>query len=148
MKRAPSTRLAARVSSNDPSETLFEVEEESHRQSKRVKLDNLRRFKLTSSTSTTVPDLEDGIQRAESSEALMSKRSSRSNVRTKGTKPPPKHKRIQQSLDTPHPAPAKWGEVYDMIKSMRALELAPVDTMGCQLAGTPETDPVVIVFLL
>lgn len=50
-------------------------------------------------------------------------------------------------LTVPHPAPAQWQEVYSMIVEMRSREVAPVDTMGCQLAQMGETDPVVSVLL-
>jgi hypothetical protein len=61
---------------------------------------------------------------------------------------PGRSKRVRRAaldLDdiTPHPAPARWREQYDLIAIMRSRETADVDTMGCQLAQAVETDPVV-----
>ncbi|KAG2040271.1 DNA glycosylase [Suillus americanus] len=56
-------------------------------------------------------------------------------------KSPKKPKPIPQNLDTPHPAPLHWKEVYDSIKEMRAQTVAPVDTMGCEQAQHKEKDP-------
>ena len=50
---------------------------------------------------------------------------------------------IQQTPQTPHPAPPRWRQQYDLIVAMRSQETADVDTMGCQLAQAGETDPVV-----
>ncbi|KAJ6567142.1 DNA glycosylase [Mycena capillaripes] len=47
----------------------------------------------------------------------------------------------KKALATPHPAPARWREVYDCIKEMRSKTSAPVDTMGCHMAQRLETDP-------
>lgn len=55
-----------------------------------------------------------------------------------------KAKAIPQSLATPHPPPTTWRETYDTIKDMRSRFVAPVDTMGCDLAQYKETDPKVI----
>jgi endonuclease-3 len=52
-----------------------------------------------------------------------------------------KAKPVPQELETPHPTPPNWREVYDMIKAMRSQFVAPVDTMGCAQAQTGETDP-------
>ena len=57
---------------------------------------------------------------------------------------PKKFKAIPQSLATPHPPPSTWRETYDTIKEMRSRFVAPVDTMGCDLAQYKETDPKVI----
>lgn len=54
---------------------------------------------------------------------------------------PRKPKAIRQSLDTPHPAPPNWRDVYDTIKAMRAKIVAPVDTMGCDQAQNKESEP-------
>lgn len=47
----------------------------------------------------------------------------------------------KKALAAPHPAPARWREVYDSIKEMRSKTVAPVDTMGCHMAQEHETDP-------
>jgi hypothetical protein len=59
---------------------------------------------------------------------------------------PRKAKPIPQSLEKPHPAPARWRETYDTIKDMRRRIVAPVDTMGCDQAQRKETDPKVRIF--
>lgn len=56
-------------------------------------------------------------------------------------KPTSKLKAIPQSLDVPHPAPARWADVYAAIKEMRSRVVAPVDTMGCDQAQLGEQDP-------
>jgi endonuclease-3 len=54
---------------------------------------------------------------------------------------PRKTKSIQQELAIPHPAPAQWRAAYDAIKEMRSKILAPVDTMGCDIAQRKESEP-------
>ncbi len=54
---------------------------------------------------------------------------------------PQKPKAIKQTLEKPHPAPARWRETYDAIREMRTRFPAPVDTMGCDTAKWKETDP-------
>ncbi|KAH0830164.1 hypothetical protein J3R83DRAFT_1513 [Lanmaoa asiatica] len=56
-------------------------------------------------------------------------------------KPTSKPKAIPQTLEVPHPAPAKWADVYAAIKDMRSRIVAPVDTMGCDQAQLGEQDP-------
>ena len=55
--------------------------------------------------------------------------------------PAKKAKPVQQALAVPHPAPPRWKEAYDAIKTMREHIVAPVDTMGCDQAQYKETDP-------
>lgn len=135
MKRPPSSPLAARTSFHNS----FGEEESVPRCSKRIKLNDLKK-QVASGSSTTASDLEDAIQGAEMLNALVSKRSSKPNIKTKSIKT-----RKLKPIDVSHPAPTKWREAYDMIKSMRAREMAPVDTTGCQLAQAQETDPVVLI---
>ncbi|KAM5542812.1 hypothetical protein V8D89_003773 [Ganoderma adspersum] len=52
-----------------------------------------------------------------------------------------KPKAIPTALATPHPAPARWRETYDIVKRMRARIVAPVDTMGCEQAQLKESEP-------
>jgi len=52
-----------------------------------------------------------------------------------------KPKPILQSLDSPHPTPENWREVYDTIGKMRSQFTAPVDTMGCDQAKHHEIEP-------
>ncbi|KIY66175.1 DNA glycosylase [Cylindrobasidium torrendii FP15055 ss-10] len=54
---------------------------------------------------------------------------------------PKKRKIIVRELAIPHPSPPKWEEVYALIQQHRADGGAPVDTMGCDLAGVGEDDP-------
>ncbi|KAF8589721.1 DNA glycosylase [Ramaria rubella] len=54
---------------------------------------------------------------------------------------PRKGKAIRLALETPHPAPEKWKETYAAIKDMRKEGGAPVDDMGCHMAGGPVSDP-------
>lgn len=61
---------------------------------------------------------------------------------------PRKSKAIRLTLETPHPTPENWEEVYAAIKEMRKHGGAPVDEMGCHMAGGPVEDPkVCFVFL-
>ncbi|KAI9570752.1 DNA glycosylase [Boletus coccyginus] len=53
----------------------------------------------------------------------------------------PKPRAVLQSLDVPHPAPARWADAYAAIKAMRSRVVAPVDTMGCDQAQLRERDP-------
>jgi endonuclease-3 len=70
---------------------------------------------------------------------------------TQGGKTKPKRavkqKKVPSRLEIPHPPPDRWQDVYGMIKDMRKKEIAPVDTMGCQLAGKDEIDPKVLLAL-
>ncbi|KAI0927840.1 hypothetical protein AcW1_005257 [Taiwanofungus camphoratus] len=59
----------------------------------------------------------------------------------RGLESPRKRKPIPQSLETPHPPPPRWREVYDKIKEMRSRTVAPVDTMGCGRAQLGEKIP-------
>lgn len=65
----------------------------------------------------------------------------------RGLESPRKRKPIPQSLETPHPPPPRWREVYDKIKEMRSRTVAPVDTMGCGRAQLGEKIPKVSLIL-
>jgi hypothetical protein len=52
---------------------------------------------------------------------------------------PTKRRRVELVL--PEGSPARWEETYAAIQSMRTRLVAPVDEMGCQMAGQGETDP-------
>ena len=54
---------------------------------------------------------------------------------------PRKVKAIRLALDVPHPPPEHWRETYAAIKEMRKDGGAPVDEMGCHMAGGPVEDP-------
>ena len=64
-----------------------------------------------------------------------------------GSTSPKKQKLLRMTLDVPHPAPARWKEAYSAIQEMRSLYVAPVDTMGCDKAQVPETNPKVCTFI-
>ncbi|EOQ99115.1 hypothetical protein E3P77_03053 [Wallemia ichthyophaga] len=51
-----------------------------------------------------------------------------------------KTKKIQRELDVPHDTPQNWERVYNLIKDMRSLHVAPVDTLGCEREPTEELD--------
>ena len=53
---------------------------------------------------------------------------------------PKKSKTIRTALDIPHPAPEDWEQTYAAIKEMRKDGGAPVDEMGCHMAGGPVKD--------
>ncbi|KAG1865374.1 DNA glycosylase [Suillus subluteus] len=115
----PSTSLS---SSPKPSKRIkLEVESKTSNISDRTRSTSLRK------TSSTVK-LEETVSEEDTS----------SRVKVKSPKKP---KPIPQNLDTPHPAPPHWKEVYDSIKEMRAQTVAPVDTMGCEQAQHKEKDP-------
>ena len=69
-------------------------------------------------------------------------------IKSENTPSPKKQKLLRMNLDVPHPAPNRWKEVYSAIQEMRELYIAPVDTMGCDKAQVPETDPKVSIFLV
>ncbi|KAG1768980.1 DNA glycosylase [Suillus occidentalis] len=134
------TRLSARASPYHSAVTLFEdgnanqsSTSSSPERSKRIKLEvESKTSDLTPSTSLreTSPFLK--------LEEPISEEDPSSRVKAKSPKKP---KPIQRSLDTPHPAPTRWKEAYDLIKEMRAQIVAPVDTMGCEQAQHKEKDP-------
>jgi len=132
--------VVARASPYHSSVTLFEVSEPSVSpgRSKRVRHES------------PLTDLEDLVQTIQEKSTAKNKAKeilsdAESGLATpkKGTKSgsPRKAKPIQQSLATPHPEPAKWREAYNSIKSMRSRMVAPVDTMGCDVAHLKEHDP-------
>lgn len=132
-----------------------EVSEDGPRRSKRVKRvhttleERVEDAVLTEVTETVVPELPLTIRRSprkgqvkkyesDSDEALPTPKAS---PERKASASPRKPKPIAQSLETPHPAPKQWMEMYDAIKGMRSKITAPVDTMGCDRAQYKETEP-------
>lgn len=138
MKRAASRvpRLSAHVSPYHSSVTLFDAvpgedgpSTPRTRRAKRVKLDDVG--------TSAIPDLEDTVE-----ELPISHAETRPSLpKLKTSKSPRKPKPIAQCLENPHPAPPRWRETYDIIKSMRSRIVAPVDTMGCDQAQLKEVDP-------
>ena len=147
-----SPRLTSHVSQHNPAVTIFQLSsnenviEHSPRRSKRVKtrnntetelgLDNLSHNVLSVKSWKTDAD-------ATASGSELPSASRPRDVQTS----PKKFKAIPQSLATPHPPPSSWRETYDTIKDMRSRFVAPVDTMGCDLAQYKETDPKVTLAL-
>ncbi|KAH7905475.1 DNA glycosylase [Hygrophoropsis aurantiaca] len=157
-----STRLAARASPYHASVTLFEATNpeakpditndvqneagpstaiDSPRRSKRIKLEV--------DTNIQLNDLEDTPQKTrtkarvkpDSDPDITAMALVTSPLKSLSPKKKSKAKPIPQSLATPHPAPARWKETYDIIKEMRSHIVAPVDTMGCDQAQYKEQDP-------
>ncbi|KAJ7290143.1 DNA glycosylase [Mycena rebaudengoi] len=122
-----SPRLKARASPYHNGVTLFKMEDipsdvsgPSHRK-KRVKLES------DSPESAPLADTMPSPQKSPSK---------------RPPKSPQKSKTVyKKALTAPHSAPARWREVYDLIKEMRSTTVAPVDTMGCHMAQEKETDP-------
>ncbi|KAJ3807857.1 DNA glycosylase [Lentinula aff. lateritia] len=68
-----------------------------------------------------------------------------SKPRVPARRTPRKPKQPTSTPVTPHPAPAHWRQAYDLIHAMRytspgCAQNAPVDTMGCDIAGEAEDD--------
>jgi len=127
-KRSLASGLTARRSPYHSAVTLVEAEEvaepsvSSPRRSKRVKVDK----------TNIATELNEGDVDKEETTVKVS------NAKQKS---PRKPKKIPDSLDQPHPAPANWQETYDTIKEMRSYIKAPVDTMGCDQAQLKEQEP-------
>jgi len=81
------------------------------------------------------------LKRKKRSTTASPSKSKHSDANASPSKAKAKAKPVPQELETPHPAPPNWREVYDMIKAMRSRFVAPVDTMGCAQAQTGEIDP-------
>ena len=145
-KRSASSRLKSTKSEANAAVTLFQLDdvvvEESPRRSKRVK---------TEPKIEEIPDLEDIVAttstpRKKATRTKLSQDVDAETPTKRDMKSPKKPKPIPQSLETPHPAPESWREVYDTIKEMRSRIIAPVDTMGCDQAQLKESDPKVSLF--
>ena len=142
-----SPRLTSHVSNHNAALTIFQLAshednaEHSPRRSKRVKTRNHTETEMQigldnlSHNVLSVDSWKAGADTASAS-ALPSPSRPR-DVQAS----PKKFKAIPQSLATPHPPPSRWRESYDTIKDMRSRFVAPVDTMGCDMAQHKETDP-------
>ena len=138
-KRKASPELLARQSRFSTSVTLYEVPDPSTaeppvRRSKRAKV-NQEEIPSIPESNATDPGS------AESSTVVVKTEITTPKTRSAKSASPKKAKPIPQALAVPHPAPARWKEAYDTIKSMRERIVAPVDTMGCDQAQYQETDP-------
>ena len=146
------TRLSARSSPYHSAVTLYETasadqpspsRSPSPKPSKRIKLEADSKSSEFSDLGTPSKSLRKS-SRTVKLEGAESETDTSSRVKSKSSK---KAKPIPQSLDIPHPAPPRWKEAYDAIKTMRAQTIAPVDTMGCDRAQHKEQDPKVWDFL-
>ncbi|KAG1736923.1 DNA glycosylase [Suillus paluster] len=142
----PTTRLSARASPYHSAVTLYEAGNadqpstsmsSSLKPSKRIKLEVESKSTDVLDPGTPSTSLRK-TSRTLKLEEPVSEEDTDSRVKSKSSK---KTKPIPQSLETPHPAPPRWKEVYDAIKAMRAQTVAPVDTMGCDRAQHKEDDP-------
>ena len=150
IKRNASPELLGHPSPYHASVTLFEPDAESTlRRSKRVKvkqeedLPTVKELKVTktrAATSSTPAKASTSAIKVEDIELKLVKSTSSSRTGTP-VSPAKKAKPVQQALAVPHPAPPRWKEAYDAIKTMREHIVAPVDTMGCDQAQYKETDP-------
>ncbi|KAG2359729.1 DNA glycosylase [Suillus spraguei] len=137
------SRLSMRASPYHSAVTLFEagnVDQPSTSRSSSPKPS--KRIKLEVGSETSIRTRSASLRKTSPTlklEETVSEDTS-SPVKAKSSKKP-KQKPIPRSLDTPHPAPPHWEEVYDLIKEMRAQVVAPVDTMGCEQAQHKEKDP-------
>ncbi|KAH9930839.1 DNA glycosylase [Fomitopsis serialis] len=126
---------------------LTSTSESSHtvlRRSKRIKVESdvPRDPGDDHSTLVTVEAIEETtLQVGPTVLSKGAKRKTTVRVKKEGSASPKKQKPIQQALETPHPAPARWSEAYSTIKDMRSRIVAPVDTMGCNRAQLEETIP-------
>ncbi|KAL6308647.1 DNA glycosylase [Sparassis latifolia] len=151
MKRSASPSLIARPSPYHTSVTLFEPaadgssSESPLRRSKRLKVlekSETREVEFTAVTSSLKKQSTRVKAETTSSKANIEVGTCRpSPVKAKRVASPRKPKPVPQSLEVPHPAPARWRETYDAIVDMRSRIVAPVDTMGCGRAQLGETVP-------
>ncbi|KAJ7221509.1 DNA glycosylase [Mycena pura] len=137
--RRTSTRLSSRVSPYNSGVTLYKVEEDATRPPATPRRQTRVKIELEEVQAEPFPSLSPDAPEKSSEEPTKSL--SRKSSSPKKVTP---HKK---ALETPHPAPARWREMYDAIKTMRSEIDAPVDTMGCQMAQRHETDPKVRLFI-
>ena len=142
------TGLTSHVSHHNAAVTIFQLSsheddiEQSPRRSKRVKT----RKNTETESQTGIDNLSHNVLSVKSwktgTDATASGSALPSPSRPRDVQASPKKfKAIPQSLATPHPPPSNWRETYDTIKEMRSRFVAPVDTMGCDMAQFKETDP-------
>ena len=146
-----SPRLTSHASHHNSAVTIFQLSPDeddikhSPRRSKRVKMHN----KTDTEDQLGLDNLSQNVLSVKSwktdADATASGSPLPSPSRPRDVQASPKKfKAIPQSLATPHPPPSTWRETYDTIKEMRSRFVAPVDTMGCDMAQYKETDPKVI----
>lgn len=146
LKRSVSpVALVSQASASHSSVTLYTLDNHSPKLStpRRSKRSYNKPSYTDGDSGDSVPDLEDLIVTPKKRQ-----RKTESVNDSPPTKTPKTPKPVQQALTTPHPAPTNWREVFDTLKAMRANMMAPVDTMGCDMAQRHETDPRVRFFHL
>ena len=146
-----STSLSKPQSSHHASVTIFEasskMSSESSRRSNRLQSHSseLHQSSIAEESSSTKfePDIEDAdthLELKKSNKLVKSSRKRKETISSTAVSPR-KAKAIRLSLDEPHPPPKNWRQTYDAIKEMRKDGGAPVDEMGCHMAGGPVNDP-------
>jgi endonuclease III len=145
MKREASPALVGRSSAYHTSVTLYDLEQDGPRRSKRVKVKQETAAALTGGEISPTEPVASGSRprttsvKVKDTEGTATK--SEPLSRAEKLSSPKKVKPVPQSLAVPHPAPPRWREAYDTIKRMREHIVAPVDTMGCEQAQYKEIDP-------
>ena len=61
--------------------------------------------------------------------------------RTKKARRQPKKSMVDEAGEVEIHPPTNWEEIYDAVKAMRKLHLAPVDTMGCETLAEEHVTP-------
>lgn len=148
-----SSNLSKRQSPYNASVTLLEgppsnTSPDSPRRSNRLQSDSSdqkRQSDITETNLTIVEptDIEDGdsLSKSRKGTKLVTSSRKRKEAISSNTVSPRKVKTIRMSLDDPHPPPENWRDTYAAIKEMRKHGGAPVDEMGCHMAGGPVDDP-------
>ncbi|GJJ11847.1 hypothetical protein Clacol_006085 [Clathrus columnatus] len=143
-----STRNASAKSyrtSHKESVAISEGEEnENTRIASSSKTQQTRTTSLVADAKSSTVKLEDEIEdlvRAQTPQKLKGNTRKRKETTDTGGSPSPrKSKTIRLALDTLHPLPDNWEKVYSSIKDMRKDGGAPIDEMGCHIAGGPVED--------
>ncbi|GJJ11842.1 hypothetical protein Clacol_006080 [Clathrus columnatus] len=134
---------------HEESVTVFEKTEEKEEENIRVASSSKTlRKRITSPVSDAKPstikledEIEDIIKPQTPQKPKRNTRKRKETTDADGSPSPRKSKTIRLALDTPHPPPHNWEKVYSAIKEMRKNGGAPVDEMGCHMAGGPVEDP-------
>ncbi|KAJ7063687.1 DNA glycosylase [Mycena amicta] len=143
--RRTSSRLSSRASPYNTGVTLFKLEDDADSKPLRTPPATPRRQRRVN-TVKEEDTMEDHIKMEDEDVKPSTPTRSPSNKKPKtksSQKSPTKSKSspYKKPLAKPDPTPAHWREVYDAIREMRKLPIAPVDTMGCHMAQRHETDP-------
>jgi endonuclease III len=148
-KRTRSVKLLETESPFNSSVTLFSLPEadleDSPRRSKRIKTEHVQESIAAEiqSTSTSARVKVEKVEVADVEDTIVSSPKKRKPRATTTTASPRKAKGFKDSLNSAHPAPEDWEEVYGLIQKMRSTMIAPVDTMGCDMAHSEDDEPIV-----